>query len=275
MNKHYAPAAAKTVEKQRIYLRPPVSYYGGKQMMLREILPLIPPHQKYCEPFLGGGAVFWAKQPCPVEVINDLDSFVSNFYKVIKSEFPALKSLIDATVYGRESHDEAATIRQRQGYFTPVQRAWAFFVLANTGMFASLETPCIVPGADNKRGNSFYKKAENLTVEYSERFRTVFVEQRDALYVLQKNDGVESFFFVDPPYFQANMGHYAGYTSEDFERLLAVLAKLKGKFLLTSYPSELLTQWVVKAGWRMVEHDLPLSAGSKGKRKTEVITMNY
>jgi DNA adenine methylase len=61
-----------------------VSYWGGKQLLLPRILPIIPPHKKYVECFLGGGAVFWAKPPSEIEVINDLDGFVANFYEVSK-----------------------------------------------------------------------------------------------------------------------------------------------------------------------------------------------
>lgn len=52
-------------------LKTPLSYYGGKQNLVRTILPLIPPHTTYTESFVGGGAIFWTKQPSEVEVIND------------------------------------------------------------------------------------------------------------------------------------------------------------------------------------------------------------
>jgi len=58
--------------------------------------------------------------------------------------------------------------------------------------------------------------------------------------VILRYDTPEAFHYVDPPYFNSNMGHYAGYTSIDFERDLDVLSKVKGKFLLSSYPSEIL-----------------------------------
>lgn len=35
-------------------LKTPISYYGGKQNMLADILPLIPEHQIYVEPYFGG-----------------------------------------------------------------------------------------------------------------------------------------------------------------------------------------------------------------------------
>ena len=49
--------------KTPVKLRTPVTYYGGKQRMLNEILPKIPVHACYVEPFFGGGAVFFAKPP--------------------------------------------------------------------------------------------------------------------------------------------------------------------------------------------------------------------
>ena len=64
-------------------LKTPISYYGGKQMMLPHILPLIPEHRTYVEPFFGGGAVFWMKPPSEYEVVNDINSRLITFYKAL------------------------------------------------------------------------------------------------------------------------------------------------------------------------------------------------
>ncbi|MBN8640696.1 MAG: DNA adenine methylase [Flavobacteriales bacterium] len=37
----------------------PISYYGGKQNMLKHILPLIPDHKIFTETYFGGGALFF------------------------------------------------------------------------------------------------------------------------------------------------------------------------------------------------------------------------
>lgn len=65
---------------KKIVMKTPISYYGGKQQMLKHILPVIPKHEVYCEPFFGGGAVFWGKEPVKAEIINDVNGMVSNFY---------------------------------------------------------------------------------------------------------------------------------------------------------------------------------------------------
>ncbi len=40
-------------------MKTPISYYGGKQMLAKKIINSMPTHNLYCEPFFGGGAVFF------------------------------------------------------------------------------------------------------------------------------------------------------------------------------------------------------------------------
>lgn len=68
-------------------LKTPTSYYGGKQNLVRIIIPLIPKHTTYVEPFVGGGAIFWTKPKSEVEVINDTNRELINFYEVVQNEF--------------------------------------------------------------------------------------------------------------------------------------------------------------------------------------------
>ncbi|MCC7452959.1 MAG: DNA adenine methylase, partial [Crocinitomix sp.] len=44
-------------------MKTPITYYGGKQKLVSLILPNIPQHTVYVEPFVGGGAIFFAKPP--------------------------------------------------------------------------------------------------------------------------------------------------------------------------------------------------------------------
>ena len=79
----------------------PVTYYGGKLNMLKEILPLIPKHRIYTESFFGGGAVFFAKAPSEAEIINDTNNLAINFYEVCITDFETLKTKIEATLFSR------------------------------------------------------------------------------------------------------------------------------------------------------------------------------
>ena len=113
----------------------------------------------------------------------------------------------------------------------------------------------------------------SFTADYTRRLEHTSIFSRDALTVIRRADRPETFFYVDPPYFNSDMGHYGGYTEEDFGRLLEVLSEVKGRFMLSSYPSELLTERTATHGWHTVEIEQQRSAG--GGRKIEVLTMNY
>ncbi len=88
-------------------LKTPITYYGGKQKLCAKIINMLPPHRLYCEPFLGGGAVFFAKKPSEVEVINDTNGELINFYRVVKNDFVSLEKEIRISLHSRELHRQA------------------------------------------------------------------------------------------------------------------------------------------------------------------------
>jgi len=71
------------------------------------------------------------------------------------------------------------------------------------------------------------------------------------LYIIRSRDSLNSFFYCDPPYFNSDCGHYDGYSEQDFENLLVTLSKIDGKFLLSSYPSDLLLKYAKANGWHI------------------------
>lgn len=123
-------------------------------------------------------------------------------------------------------------------------------------------------------------KRNAFTEDYAIRLQLVQIECTDALKIIKTRDTTDSFFYCDPPYFNSNCGHYDGYTIEDFEMLLKTLSSIKGKFLLSSYPSPLLKQYVKQMGWHQIEIKSGVSVANanstKGQKiKTEVLTANY
>ena len=70
--------------------KPIVPWIGGKRKLADHILPLFPEHQCYVEPFAGAAALFFLKEPSPVEVINDINGELINLYRVIKHHLEEL-----------------------------------------------------------------------------------------------------------------------------------------------------------------------------------------
>lgn len=260
-------------------MKPPLTYYGGKQTLSKLIVSLIPKHKLYCEPFFGGGAVFFAKEPSNLEVINDTNGHLINFYKVIQTNYNKLNKEIQNTLHSREHHQAAKIVLGYPQLFDEIKRAWAIWTLANQSFGSKLNGNWGFDKKENKSAKQLFAKRNNFTKHYVDRLDKVQIECRNALEVIQMLDSKDTFFYLDPPYFNSNMGHYKGYTKDDFEKLLIVLSKIKGKFILSSYPSELLNIYSKNNKWQTKELNkqvaVNLEPNGKRKMKTEVLTKNY
>lgn len=53
-------------------MRTPLTYYGGKQMLAKQIVAQMPAHRVYLEPFAGGAAVLFALSGYPCEAADRL-----------------------------------------------------------------------------------------------------------------------------------------------------------------------------------------------------------
>lgn len=260
-------------------IKTPISYYGGKQNLVTTILPLFPHHVSYIEPFVGGGAVFWAKRPSEVEVINDTNRELINFYEVVQNEFIELEKMVRISLHSRSLHNDATVIYNNPHLFTRIQRAWAVWVLASQSFSSMLDGSW---GYDRLRGTTSMKianKREGFTVDYGIRMQNVQIECTDALRIIRSRDFKDAFHYCDPPYFNSDCGHYDGYSIDDFENLLRTLESIEGKFLMSSYPSDILSRYTKANGWytRTIEQAVTVAngTGGAGKRKIEVLTANY
>jgi DNA adenine methylase len=260
-----------------LFLKTPLSYYGGKQILAKIILGLIPPHRVYCEPFLGGGAIFFAKEPSRVEIINDANGEIINFYEVLQRDFTALEREVTISLHSRKQHHQAEVIYQNPEMFDRIKRAWAIWMLANGSYGCMLDG-----GFGYDRTGTTSKKMSNkralFSVDYAIRLQRVQIECCDALRIIRSRDTVETFFYLDPPYVGSDQGHYDGYTQEDFDSLLTLLETIEGKFLLSSFRNRALSEVIHRNNWSTLEYKMecPMSKRYKNPRtKIEVLTANF
>ena len=257
-------------------MKTPITYYGGKTNMLKHILPLIPEgHRAYVEPFVGGGAVLFGKPQSRIEVINDnLDSCV-NFYRVCQTDFGELQSLIRQTLHAESDyHRSKEIIKAAPGDHDPVLRAWAFWVQNRLvfghkmcGGFAFAKAPLARTTAT---------KVDDFTDEIRTRLRNVQIFNRDALDVIRRFDDPDTFMYLDPPYANADCGHY-NKGKDVFYQLLELLPTLQSKWLLSSYPCPELDAIWRRTGvyHQVIDQPLAVSKANAGKRKSECLTWNY
>ncbi len=245
--------------------------------MLKHILPLIPKHRTYTEAFAGGVAVLFAKEPSELEVINDTNGELINFYKVAKTCFDELKAEIDSTIHSRDVHCLAGFIYNYPYFFEPVKRAWAVWVLSKMSYASKLDGSF---GYDKEK-NTMPKKVDNarlsFTNELVSRLSRVTIENTDGLRVIASRDSDNAFHFIDPPYINTSMGHYEGsFADDDFNALLDLLSQLSGKFMLTMFPNDTMQSYIDKYNWRTVIVERHISASKVNRRlQQELIVMNY
>ncbi|HUM50498.1 MAG TPA: DNA adenine methylase [Chitinophagales bacterium] len=259
-------------------MKTPVSYYGGKQKLCAEIINRIPKHNLYCEPFIGGAAIFFGKEKSRVEVINDTNKELINFYKVVQQDFVSLEMEIRISLHSRDLHKKANVIYNNPDMFSDIRRAWAVWVLSSQSFCSMLDGSFGYDKVKNTVAIKINNKKQSFTEDYAIRLQNVQLECTDALRVINSRDTKDSFFYCDPPYYNSDCGHYDGYSIQDFENLLQVLSNIKGKFMLSSYPSEILKKFTKAHGWHTAEFKQLVSVNAKGanqKTKIEVLTANY
>jgi DNA adenine methylase len=265
-------------------VKTPITYYGGKQNMVRHIIPLIPEHSHYIEPFFGGGAIFFAKESAKLSTINDTNSVLINFYRVCQdmAKFKKLKKMIDYWPHSREVFLDARSIYRGDVKSTDVERAWAVWYCFAVG-FGGVGRDY---GFANKAINAMpmpkvvQSKKERFDLEIFEKLQSAQIENTDAIKIIGRcAPDKDAFYFVDPPYIGTRQGIYKGYTEEHFEHLLKALSKVEGKFVLTCYKNDLVEKYAAKNKWhsKTIKTTCAAQTPVNGKRpeRHELFTMNY
>ena len=263
--------------------RTPVSFYGGKSKMLKNILPNIPSHKIYVEPYFGGGAVFFAKGTSFLEVINDIDHNVLNFYQIMKTNFNALLQEIELSLFDENAFRKASVIYKNSKGYSKVKRAYAFWYLVNFSFSNKIGGGIKFDNGTSGThfGQTFNTKKQQFHL-YCDRLENVQIQSREALEVLRSRNTPETFSFLDPPYPKTDQGHYKKY-GFNIEKLVELLNFLEneyiGKFMLCNYWHPELESFLKRnPHWNIKYYDMRLSAAhvkAKRSRKKEIIITNY
>jgi DNA adenine methylase len=230
----------------------PFAWYGGKEALASLLCSLLPVHQVYCEVFGGSGALLFAKAPSRLEIFNDLDSGVVNFFRVLRNteQVQELVRLLQLTPYAREEYYDC--LRQWEATDDPVEQARQWYV----GVVLSMNSSIRATGwSSTKAPGSNPAPAWRNTISRlhlcAARLAEVEIDHRDFEQVLRAYDGPATCFYLDPPYLPATRRKSYCYHQEmsvaDHERLLARIRQLEGMVILSGYDhplyQEALADW--------------------------------
>lgn len=209
--------------------QPIIPWMGGKRKLAKTILPLFPPHKCYVEAFAGGAALFFLKQPSQTEVLNDCNNDLITLYRVCQNHLEEFIRHFKWSLVSRQMFDwlkitpvETLTDIQRSVRFYYIQKM-AFGGKSHGQIFGTSKTQ---PPRLN-----LMRLEENLSQAHL-RLSRCYIEHLNWRKCVEKYDGPDTLFFLDPPYWQTE--HYGvPFPWEEYQALAAVMDDLKGKVILT------------------------------------------
>lgn len=266
--------------------RPALRYHGGKWRLAPWIIRQFPAgHDVYVEPFAGSASVLFRKERSPIEVLNDLDGDVVNFFRVLREQKNALINAISLTPFAVEewklsmepSHD-------------PIEKARRFYVrcymnrAGGTAQWLSgwrrqkVFTRELNGAANMGSAAVSFAKTEHL-YDVADRLRGVFIESIEAIEVIQRYDTPRTLFYLDPPYVHETRSKWAGksyrheMTDDQHRELLVLLNGINGMAIISGYDCELYNDLLGATGWIRKENEVRVNAtGPDGTgRNVEVL----
>lgn len=203
-------------KEKQIQAKPIMKWAGGKTQMLGDIMPKIPQkYGKYIEPFIGGGALFFALSPDKA-IIADSNPELINMYRQVADNVEAVISYLKKYKNTKEDFYE---VRSLDWFKLKKEEAAARTIYLNKTCFNGLYRV-------NKKGQfnvPFGKyKAPNFCDEEalfaaSDVLKKATITCGDYLSVLKEYAEPGDFIFLDPPYLPiSEYSDFKRYTKEQF-----------------------------------------------------------
>ena len=278
---------AAVLEKLKKETYPIVKWVGGKRQLMFELLKNMPKsHNRYFEPFVGGGALFFELQPEDA-YISDMNEELINLYSVVRDNVYDLILDLSKHEVSKEYFLEIRNIDRTKKYnkLTNVQRASRFIYLNRTcfnGLyrvnsqgqfnvpFGYYKNPRILDADNLLNCSELLKKTEIICADFSEILNKV-----------KKGD----FVYFDPPYVPLNeTSSFTSYTKDGFNidmqfKLKEVCDELDSMgvmFMLSNSDTKFVNELYANYEVKKVFASRQINANVDGRGKiTEVLVRNY
>ncbi len=241
---------------------------GGKFHLARKISAMMPEHDTYVEPYAGGAAVYFYKEPAQKEVLNDMDKEIAFAYRFIRDmtsqQYEALKR--KNWVISRGTFDKVKKMKPE----SDVDRFYKFYYTKK----ASFRKSC----TDVDVGRIGKRVGIERLPKVQDRLRGVAVNSVDAMKMINKHDSPNTLFYLDPPYpgTARIAGNAPDFSKEDLARLTERLKHIRGKFILSmdTVNAKLFPKWMNIKRVATKQADIQ-GGGFLPEPRVEVIATNF
>ncbi|MHB8627446.1 MAG: DNA adenine methylase [Aggregatilineales bacterium] len=233
--------ATKQAKPSSPMLNSPIKWVGGKSRMRKTIIELLPPHTCYVEVFGGAAWVLFGKPLSDVEILNDIDQELINFFRVVKDRPEEFLAAFDLELVSRAEFERLASLNPSQ--INEIDRAHRFYYLIMAGWGGELNYPRFQTSiTDGGHGNRLIGALQNLRSRIApihERLRTVIIENLDWQTCIDRYDREGAVMYLDPPYPGNGANYYHNMREwKDHEQLAARLEQAQCQWILSSYDTQ-------------------------------------
>ena len=212
------------------------------------------PHKTWVDVFCGSGTVTFAKPPSEVEIMNDINGDITNFFSVLRDPLSAerIHGFLEHTPLGR---DEWKSCAEFQSVTEPVERARQWYTRVMQG-FTHQEGDKGWIGVSKGRNQSVSHFGHVHSLPYfTKRMQHMTIENKSFEEVIPLYDHPDTLFYCDPPYMQETRGSFGDYrhemTYQQHEQLMQLVTTCQSQVIVSGYPSDLYSQYL--KDWRLVK----------------------
>jgi DNA adenine methylase len=251
-------------------------YYGGKFTLSKQLVKMLPRHDRYIEVFFGGGSMFFRKDKAKINILNDLHNDVINLYISIAEDFEKFKHYAKHILLSRTLHETyRKKIHAEDKIDIPdVKRAAEYFFIIKT---AFNKTPFLPLSSVAKWNDEILDDLELSR----QKLNDTFIENMDFRKLIDKYEPKEGdVWYLDPPYVAAtkrNDYYIHSFNWNDHIDLCAMCHEIDdsgGKFMLSYDNSPAI--WDMYKHWRIVEIPIKYTGQLHSEeKKIELVITNY
>lgn len=221
----------------------PITWIGGKGLLKNKIIPLLPEHKIYVEVFGGGASVLFGKPLSEMEVYNDIDSGLYNFFMVIShpEKFKLFYEQISLYPYSRELYYDC--LKTWKNAENEIDKAIRWYVCARQSFSGGYNNGWGFSITDTRHIKSRWLSTIKNLPEIHKRLQKICIENKDWEFILETYDTKDTLFYLDPPYVHSTRKKKNLYQHEmgnkEHKKLIDYIQNIEGQFVLSGYDNEI------------------------------------
>ncbi|NOT08957.1 MAG: DNA adenine methylase [Gemmatimonadales bacterium] len=242
---------------------PVVPWIGGKRRLATTLLARFPAHTCYVEPCCGAAAVFFAKPPSEVEVLNDINGELVRLYRVLQHHLDEFLRQFRWALTSRQMFLWAQQTPPET--LTDIQRAARFFFLQHQAFGGKVAGQTFGTSTTHRPTLNLLRLEEQLSAAHL-RLAGALIEHLDWATCVAKYDRPHTLFYLDPPYWETE-GYGVPFPLEAYEQMAALARSIAGQMVISINDHPTMRKVFAGLPMERLEKSYSLSRKAEGRGK--------